>query len=374
MYFGTLRYSYDDNTGKQVSKLENKQRITLSEHAVSTLLIDLDALNSSDREYLTVKDIPSADVNKIFRSFCRDADSSVFLRLSVEADSLADTLNGICPQEMLDKIVDTLLEKRREELQSAAQERISRRGTEYYFRINQENQNYLATEQAQKEADVYCDNIGLYFKAVLEEYCDLPYIKREQYYYQDQIRCIRTARDEHKLLKVKLRSVNHTTKKHNVKYVKPYNVYQGSNGLYNYIVGMMSNSPSGPWVVGSIRLSNIISMDEQGRNVTLTQNKKEAMEEAIRTKGTEFISSDEDPQKIVVQFTPNGEKMFKSMLHLRPQYRKKTDERVYEFECTTYHARNYFFKFGKDVTILEPSSLKSQFVEGYRKALRNYEK
>ena len=153
MYFGTLRYSYDDNTGKQVSKLENKQRITLSEHAVSTLLIDLDALNSSDREYLTVKDIPSADVNKIFRSFCRDAESSVFLRLSVEADSLADTLNGICPQEMLDKIVDTLLEKRREELRSAAQERISRRGTEYYFRINQENQNYLATEQAQKEAD-----------------------------------------------------------------------------------------------------------------------------------------------------------------------------------------------------------------------------
>ena len=83
MYFGTLRYSYDDNTGKQVSKLENKQRITLSEHAVSTLLIDLDAFDSSDREYLTVKDIPSADVNKIFRSFCRDAESSVFLRLSV---------------------------------------------------------------------------------------------------------------------------------------------------------------------------------------------------------------------------------------------------------------------------------------------------
>ena len=372
MYFTTLRYTYDSNAEKQLERIENKQRITLSDHAVSTLLMDLDVFNNSDREYLTAKDIPSADVNRIFRAFCPDAGSSVHRRLSDEAAKLKERLRGICPPELLQKMVSTLLEKRRDGLVESVQNRISKKGIEYYFRINQKNQNYLASDQAQEEAEIYEDNIGHYFKAVLEEYCSLPYALREQYYFQDRIHSIHAAKAERRLLKIKLHSLNRTTKKHNILYIKPYDVKQDSGGLYNYLVGMLSDSPGGPWAIGSIRLTSIMELDDQGKAVVITQNKQEAIEEAIRTKGAQFLSDDNGQERIVVQFTPQGEKMYKSMLHLRPQYRKKKSDRIYEFECPAYQARNYFFKFGKDVTILEPASLASQFKWEYQKALDNY--
>lgn len=372
MYFTTLRYTYDSNAEKQLERIENKQRITLSDHAVSTLLMDLDVFNNSDREYLTAKDIPSADVNRIFRAFCSDAESSVHRRLSDEATKLKERLRGICPPELLQKMVSTLLEKRRDGLVESVQNRISKKGIEYYFRINQKNQNYLASDQAQEEAEIYEDNIGHYFKAVLEEYCSLPYTLREQYYFQDLIHSIHAAKAERRLLKIKLHSLNRRTQKHNILYMKPYDVRQDSGGMYNYLVAMMSDSPGGPWAIGSIRLTSIMELDDQGKDVVITQNKQEAIEEAIRTKGAQFLSDDNGQERIVVQFTPRGEKMYKSMLHLRPQYRKKKSDRIYEFECPAYQARNYFFKFGKDVTILEPASLVSQFKWEYQKALDNY--
>lgn len=107
-------------------------------------------------------------------------------------------------------------------------------------------------------------------------------------------------------------------------------------------------------------------------NSQLTQNKQDAIEEAIRSKGAQFLSDDKGQERIVAQFTPRGEKMYKSMLHLRPQYRKKRDDRIYEFECPVYQAQKYFFKFGRDVTILEPSSLAERFKEEYIKAAQNY--
>lgn len=372
MYFSTLRYSYDTNAEIQINRIENKQRITLSDYAVSTLLSDLDIFNNSSREYLIAKDIPSSDVNRIFRAFYRDAESSVCQWLSIEATKLQERLSGICAPEMQIQIVNALLEHRREDLMAAVQDRINRKGTEYYFRINQENQNHLVSDQAQQEADTFGDNIGHYFKAVLEEYCSLPYVRREQIYFTERIRCIHTARTERKLLKVKLYSVNRITKQHNIVYVKPYDVRQDSDGLYNYLVGMMSDLPIGPWAVGSIRLTSILKLDDQGSNVTITQNKQDVIEDAIRSKGAQFLSDDKGQEQIIVQFTPRGEKMYKSMLHLRPQYRKKRDDRIYEFECPAYQARNYFFKFGRDVTILEPSSLADKFKEEYIKAAQNY--
>lgn len=372
MYFTTLRYTYDSTAEKQLERIENKQRITLSDHAVSTLLMDLDVFNNSEREYLTVKDIPSADINRIFRTFCTDAESSVHRQLSSEAAKLEEIMRGICPPELLKRMVSTLLKKRREYLIENVHDRITRKGVECYFRINQKNQDYLASDQAQEEAEIYEDNIGHYFKAVLEEYCSLSYALREQYYFQDRIHSIHAAKAERRLLKIKLHSLNRTTQKHNILYMKPYDVRQDSVGMYNYLVGMMSDSPGGPWAIGSIRLTSIMELDDQGRDIVITQNKQEAIEEAIRTKGAQFLSDDKGQERIVVQFTKRGEKMYKSMLHLRPQYRKKKSNRIYEFECPAYQARNYFFKFGKDVTILEPASLASQFKWEYQKALDNY--
>ncbi len=64
--------------------------------------------------------------------------------------------------------------------------------------------------------------------------------------------------------------------------------------------------------------------------------------------------------------------MYRSMLHLRPQYLKKTDNRIYEFNCSIHQAHNYFFKFGEDAIILEPKSLASSFADKYQRAAKSY--
>ena len=46
---------------------------------------------------------------------------------------------------------------------------------------------------------------------------------------------------------------------------------------------------------------------------------------------------------------------------------------VYTFSCTPMQIRNYFLSFGANVQILEPQSLRQDFICAYREALESYQ-
>ena len=104
----------------------------------------------------------------------------------------------------------------------------------------------------------------------------------------------------------------------------------------------------------------------------LSTDEKKAVRKEIIKRGIQYLSDSEDPIKVVVQFTPYGEKLYRQILHLRPMCKKKNGL-IYEFECPQYQADTYFFKFGHNAKILEPQFLADSFKRKYQSAARQYD-
>ena len=209
---------------------------------------------------------------------------------------------------------------------------------------------------------------------MIEEYCECAYVDREKIFFKDYMDEIQLAIDYKKLLKITLRSKNRMENagKNNVQYVKPLCVMQDPEHLYNYLVGMISSSREGPWHVGSIRFTSILRCDHQMLPIFISSKAQEEINEEIRRKGVRFLADNQTAQRIVVKFTPKGKGMYQRILHLRPQYVKREAENIYVFSCSIRQAHNYFFKFGKDATILEPKHLAESFQKEYVYAAESY--
>ena len=369
MLFSTIKYEFDNSN----ERIENKQRISLTPSAIETLLSDLDIFHGSDKAYVKKEDISSADLNRIFEHFRRHAMSSVSLQIRAEEIRLNQVLANIDLSNRR-AVVAYLLEDYRSELLKKTKSDKNIKRESITFRINTGNMNYLASDDGQDEASFYDDRVGKYMATVFEEYCRLSFFSREGYYYQDWIAEIKAAIAEKTLLKITLRSQSQRNGeiKNNIQYVKPVLITETPEHLYHYVVGATASSREGPWKIGSIRLTSMLKCDKLEQIITHYSELCGAVNEAIKEKGIQFLSDDQSSLTVVVQFTPRGEQMYKSILHLRPNCIEKAENRVYKFKCSFSQARNYFFRFGKDACVLSPAGLSGQLEREYANAARVY--
>lgn len=372
MTFSDIKTAYDANCKySRKTGFENKQRINLSERAFSILRNDMEFypfVLESDKD---LDKIPSTVINYIFNQ-CKDsAQSSVALRLKQRQRELEELLSPVDRY-----IISKLLQEQRKNLITSAENRCQSKGHSMIFRINMDNLKYLASDDGQAESPFYQNNVGKYIKAVLEEYAELPYIQREKHFYAPVLREIDTAISYKKQLKVTLKSIvtKGENRKHIKVYIKPYQLCTDTESLYNYLVGYIRSADNNKWQVGAIRLSSILECSEISESAFLSNDAKKEISHLLALYGCQYLSSAHDElQKIVVQFTPAGEKMYRKMLHLRPQCVQQHPNLVYEFRCSQWQALNYFFKYGRDVKILEPQKLVRSFQKRYQDAAKQYE-
>ena len=374
MDFSALKQSNDSFLAGMQTRVENKQRLSLSEHAVSTLIGDLEIFQPNPSLINPREIISSASINRIFAHFRSEARSAVAQSLENERIRLQSIIQNCSDEQSRDLIINALLHDYRLRLIREREQRCKQKNCEIYFRINKENIEYLISVEGQAEGVAYNDKIGLFFKAVLEEYCEQTYVVRERIYYQDFVDEIQLAIDYRKLLKVTLKSKSKRTgfEKNNIMYVKPLCITQDSEQFYNYLVGMTSISREGPWQIGSIRLTSILKCEHQMHPMTISSSLQTEIENEIKRKGIQFLSDHYPAQKILVKLTPRGMRMYQSMLHLRPQYQAKTIDGILEFNCSVHQIKNYFFKFGEDALILEPTELANWFTDKYQRAVNRY--
>lgn len=372
MTFSDIRMAYAASCKDRRNKgFENKQRLNLSERACSILRNDMEFYPFVPETDKDLDKIPSTVINYIFNQ-CKDsAQSSIALRLKQRQQELEELLNPV------DKyIISKLLQEQQKKLTTAAENRCQSKGYSMIFRINMDNLEYLASDDGQGESPFYQDNAGKYIKAVLEEYAELPYVHRERLFYTPILNTIDTAISQKNQLKITLKSttVKGAVRKHIIIYIRPYQVCTDTEGLYNYLVGYMRSSDSNSWHVGAIRISSILKCSATGEGAFLSAATQKEIKRLLALYGCQYLSSaHDDLQKIVVQFTPAGEKMYRKMLHLRPQCVQQHPNLVYEFRCSQWQALNYFFKYGRDVKILEPQKLVRSFQKRYQDAAKQYE-
>ncbi|MBR3919844.1 MAG: WYL domain-containing protein [Clostridia bacterium] len=376
MDFSGLKYSYNRwvNNGEPI---QNKQRLNISERTKAILLNDQDVFHTQNGFVSTLKadeqKLSSHIINHIFRCYKYDAHASLEHMLEIEKSRISDVLKEMNSTQR-ETAIKFLLNNKREELIAENILRTKRKGVSFTFNVDKDNIEHLVSDEAQREKLFYNDSIGDYIKTVLEEYADRSFVERERIFYKDVLEKIHTGLNTKKVLKLYLHSTTSINGelKRTIVYMKPYGVYQDSELLYNYLVGMINNDHGSAWSVGSIRLSSIQRCECLSDDAIIHKKDAAQINLGLKIRGIQYLSDKREIQKIVIQLDPEGEKMYQKMLHLRPMYINKRDNAIYEFECTSTQAEFYFFKFGHHVKILEPANLASKFARKYRSAARQY--
>ena len=141
---------------------------------------------------------------------------------------------------------------------------------------------------------------------------------------------------------------------------------------YTYVICKSSpreDGLNGNYVDMSPRISNILSVVNTEKKFEITESEKKAFRKKIQATGAAYFDS--PTEDIEVLFTNKGISMYQTILHQRPSYTHK-DGNLYTFNCTRRQASNYFFKFGKEALIIQPSELHEQILQNFKDAVTAY--
>ena len=215
--------------------------------------------------------------------------------------------------------------------------------------------NALCSDYFYPDGDIAASRL---FKSIYEEYALLPYYKREEIYFYDTISAVGTAIQTGRKIEFFLHGELYR--------IKPMYIRLDEWSSYNYIIGVDNAGRAVNARVAHIKELNILTEKD---DVTNIETKK--MDEAISEKGVQFLK--DKTAAVRVRFTETGENMYNRLNYLRPKYSKKNEKtREYSFNCTERQAEIFFFKFGAEVEILDPKSLREKFAQQYRRAAALY--
>lgn len=335
---------------------DNKQRINLSKTAQATMENDMFCFREHSR---------SGFINRIITNFAPSADASIASSL----EQKKEYWKKLFIQENVSQATsDTIVQVLSSEFLANLQDQVTSypKGTGITFRINNENLEYLTFDDDCQENQYYTNfGLGKYLKALMEEYSRKSYLEREAIYFKDIFDSIENAIDSQNEL---LLTLNDGRKIH----LRPYIITTDPLSMYHYIVGyaLAKGCSDNSMHSFSYRISNIQKVKIFRKKAFISSEKKKQLNSELREKGAQFMC--EDIYTIKIRLTEEGQQKYHRILHLRPQYTSCTDN-IYTFQCTLSQIEYYFFKFGKDAEIIEPSSLKDRFCEMYEQALSIYD-
>lgn len=366
---------------------ELKQHLNLSESAWLTISEDIKNFYDSEKN-----ESFSGFFNRIFKNFYQQADASIELRVIEKKEAMRKLYASKEFASLDKKTVSTFIEKFTEVYKAEIKEKARSypNGHGDKFRINIENLDLLRESM---EAANYDGSIGLYLKAIYEEYATKPTYIREQIFFQDTINTIQRAKSQH--VKLKVYPLERISVLGNIKYTKkyylsPYSIVQDKTKTFNYVIGFSEEiveqtdtdangktrktSYSKDKRPACFRISRIKKCDIQvSMGAKISNEHALELEKMLVERGAMYMSS--GPIDIKIKFTDKGLESFKRQLYMRPQIYTidKQDKHIYIFRCTELQAINYFFKFGWDALVLEPAELTKKFRMRYERALKSYD-
>jgi WYL domain len=352
--------------------IDQKQHINLSSQAWGKIDDDIHNFYMENGKYNL-----SGFLNTVFENFYEDALASVSYRM--------DQYN-----EMLEEVFDDTLFKKYDKQtkhdftnkmatvyknQLLDQIKAYPKGEGKKYRIS--NGNMTILEDCIE--DIYYEGtLGNYLKGVFEEYASKSYDDRERIFFKDKVKTIRYAIEKKLKLKITLKErsdYNGNKLPERKFYVSPYSLVVDKTATFNYLIGyseeQLPDGTSGDERIVSIRLSRIKTIKSlSSKSGKIPSQKVKVLEQELEEKGPQFLTG--DSIKVVLRLTDKGIENYNRQINLRPSYKEMIDKNTYLFECTELQILYYFFKFGRDVTILSPENLKQKFKYRYQSALNNY--
>lgn len=304
-------------------------------------------------------------INTIISNFYPDAQSSIGLRLEEYKDKLI-TVTGSSPASR--QLISSLKKAREAELRkfTGSFDKPDTGCTQSPIRLQNELYEYLTDERSGSIEDRYYNSsLSGYLRALIEEYARLPFIRREQIYHQKYYSIISEA------LSLQCQLLLETSSGR-LCHVLPYEVMDDPIGSASYLAGYsyQRDEDKSLKIPCSFKISTLKDIRlEKSKSGYLHPLEVRNLKKALAGKGIQFLVSEDITLK--VRLTERGLDSFRHQLNLRPTP-TETDHGIYTFHCSREQALFYFFKFGKEVEILEPEELRSTFINMYREALKVY--
>ncbi len=230
------------------------------------------------------------------------------------------------------------------------------------FRLN----NYVVSLLENDNNDSYFEgSIGKYLKSLFEEYARMPFHKRELIFYGEVYDIICSAIELKQEVKV-------TIPNGMSYYYQPITFTTDKINTFNYLVGFSysDKATSDTKKISSLRLSNIVSARAyKSRSYFISKENQKDINNFLLNMDVQFVSS--NTSLIELRLSNTGIKMYNNQIHLRPNYIKK-DGNIYTFNCSQTQIYYYFFRYGHDVEILSPLSLRDRFRLLYEEAVVKY--
>ena len=324
---------------------DHKQRVNLSSLARTVIELDLSTFEGGSL---------SGFLNRVITNFRGRAEASIDLAANERRQQL-----------LADGYEMTIAERLTEEYRCQLQlkKEAYPQGDSLMFRLNNRNFDLLYTQRV--ESNAYCAP-SKYIKALLEEYARLSPSERERVYYGDLIEgVLQPALDAGYLLDVQVSGKRYLIKPHALM-ADPFNSH-----LYLTGYARRCDKTAEKETIASFRVSRITDAKQKKQpRGQLTADQKREIEKQLQLMGVQYLVGTRD--QIQVRLTPAGRQAFLQRSYMRPMP-DKIEGDVYHFCCAPMQIRNYFLSFGKEAQVLEPASLRKEFLKIYREAAKAYE-
>lgn len=196
-------------------------------------------------------------------------------------------------------------------------------------------------------------------KCIIESYCRLNYIERENIILHRIITQLNEAIQSKR--KVTIRTYNDNIT------VSPYNIVPSREALFSYLVAYDGDK------FNSFRISTIKSVTI--KKETIRYNKSINLlkiDDLLVEFGPTFAF--EPIENIIIQFLSDKaeQSYLYSSIH-RPVHSEILDSRnkIYEFKCSLKQATYFFFRFAGNIKIISPKKLKDEFKMMYENGYKS---
>ncbi len=344
-----------DKFGNSLINDEQKIRIPLSNAARVVMAEDMMVFRISGE---------ATFINTVFSNYKEEAKSSVSLYLNkreLELDALFTETEMDSKSKKI--AIDKVLSSEKQQIIKKISEYKSAKGGKSY-RINNENVEYLK-HCAENQ---YYKSPGLYIRSMLEEYCSLPFIKRERIIKKKIYDIIERACLEKKILNVS--ALYFGMMQDFIVY--PYKIVPDSFHTQSYLVcySRKAEESEKDKIVASFSMARIQEPTLLGK-FRLKKEEISYIESQITKYSPAYLTG--KPEQIEVRLTHKGKSSYQSRLYSRPEkIENLSTEDIYVFDCTQQQIFDYFFPFGAEAEILSPVSLRERFRSKHETALSLY--
>lgn len=223
----------------------------------------------------------------------------------------------------------------------------------FYFRLNNENSEYF--EILENEHPEEKINVTIFFRRLFLEYSRYSQYEREKLLFKENYDELKRAIKGSNYINIKI-----TGLKENIK-CRPLDIKNNKDEQNNYLI--TSNGVE----IRTVKLCKV-------ERIFISHERFE--KNSIENRFLLEIDKEFDPftlnkDIIKLKLTQNGELLYKRLQHNRPKIKKIT-EGIYSLTTSKDKVFSYFFKFGREVEILEPEDLREKFKNELIETLKNY--